>query len=292
MYVFLSYAREDRELAENIRAALGAAGFDCFLDTKSLPPGQEYNARIGRAVDRADLFIFLLSAAALEPGSYALTELSFAEKKWRNPAGHVLPVAPAGFALGSLPAYLRPINVLTVRGNPEAEVVAWVRERVERGGGGGEETPEERLHRWKRLHQPPLRRARRLPLRYVAFVPFGILFIAFGLFAASFVSSSRLRPPGPEGVDEALTLIPIVVGALAILVGIVHLFLGLAGARPRAALVLDRNEDKSGVRVHLLFADGTRKPCAAVGRAATRAYPGELGWAFARGGMLLDFERG
>jgi hypothetical protein len=167
MFVFLSYAREDREMVERIRSTLAAAGFDCFLDTRSLPPGQEYNARIGQAVARADLFIFLLSAPALEPGSYALTELAFAEKKWRNPSGHVLPVASAKFDFGALPAYLRPINVLQPRGSTEAEVLAWVQERAERGGGGGEETPGGRLARWARLHQPPLRRERKLPLRLI-----------------------------------------------------------------------------------------------------------------------------
>jgi TIR domain len=139
MFVFLSYAREDREMAERIRGTLAAAGFDCFLDTRSLPPGQEYNARIGQAVARADLFIFLLSPSALEPGSYALTELAFAEKKWRNPAGYVLPVASAKFDFGALPAYLRPINALQPRGSTDAEVLAWGQERAEQGGGGGEE---------------------------------------------------------------------------------------------------------------------------------------------------------
>src|SRR5687767_11180959 len=109
MFVFLSYAREDHELAERIRSTVVAAGFDCFLDTRSLPPGQEYNSRIREAVARADLFIFLLSAPAVEPGCYAMTELAFAEKKWPNPAGYVLPVASANFDCASLPAYLRPI---------------------------------------------------------------------------------------------------------------------------------------------------------------------------------------
>lgn len=145
--------------------------------TTSLPPGQEYNTRIGRAVERADLFIFLVSPPALEPGSYALTELAFAEKKWRNPAGYVLPVAPADRALGPLPAYLRPINVLQPRGNAEAEVLAWVLERASRGGGGGEETPHERLTRWMRLHQPPLRRQRRLLFRHLILVLAGLVFI-------------------------------------------------------------------------------------------------------------------
>lgn len=280
MFVFLSYAREDREMAERIRGTLAAAGFDCFLDTRSLPPGQEYNARIGQAVARADLFVFLLSASALEPGSYALTELAFAEKKWRNPAGYVLPVAFAKLDFGALPAYLRPINVLQPRGSTDAEVLAWVQERAEQGGGGGEETPRERLDRWTRLHQPPLRRERKLPFRHIFSVLVGLAFIGIGLFAS-----------GIDPTAGLLTVAPTLIGSGVIIFALVQSIQGVLGAKPVAALVLDRSEHR-GVRVHLLLANGRRKSYSAVGRAATSAYPGEIGWAFVVGGMLLGFERG
>jgi hypothetical protein len=63
------------------------------------------------------------------------------------------------------------------------------------------------------------------------------------------------------------------------------------GAKPIAALVIDRSEER-GVTVHLLFVDDTRKSFSAVGRAATNAFPGEIGWAFVSGGLLMGFERG
>jgi hypothetical protein len=59
-----------------------------------------------------------------------------------------------------------------------------------------------------------------------------------------------------------------------------------------AALVLDRSENRGGVTVHLLLVNDERKSSIAIGRAATTAYPGEIGWAFIVGGMLLGFERG
>jgi hypothetical protein len=287
MRVFISYAHEDRELAERIRGTLAAAGFDCFLDRHSLPPGQEYGVRIGQAIARADLFVFVLSAPALEPGSYALTELSFAERKWPNPAGYVLPVAPVNREVGTLPAYLRPINVFQAQGNTEAEILAWVQERATRGGGGGEETPRQRLDRWTRLHQPPLRRARKLPLRQFASVLVGLAFIGFGVLGSS-LSSEAL---GSSGFAFAFAAIPIAVCCSLIILALVRSAQGLLGAKPAAALVLDRSEHR-GVTVHLLLANDTRKSCSAVGRNAMRAYPGEIGWAFVTGGMLIDFESG
>jgi hypothetical protein len=292
MFVFLSYAREDGDLAERIRRTLVAAGFDCFLDTKSLPPGQEYNARIGQAIARADLFVFLSSAAALEPGSYALTELAFAEKKWRNPAGYVLPVTASSLDLGTLPAYLRPINVLQPRGNIEAEVLAWVEERAEHGGGGpGEPTGRDRLTRWVRQHQPPLRRQRRLVARSFVMILAGVALIAFSVFASSFNGPRDLAPEGYDAIQLALTVIPMLVGGGVVVFALVQTIRGLVGAKPIAALVLDRSEDR-GVTVHLLLADDTRKTCSAVGQAAASAFPGEIGWAFVTGGLLLGFEHG
>jgi hypothetical protein len=287
VFVFLSYAREDGELAERIRGTLVAAGFDCFLDTKSLPAGQEYNARIGQAIARADLFVFLLSTTALEPGSYTLTELAFAEKKWRNPAGYVLPVACAPLDLDLLPAYLRPINVLQPRGNIEAEILAWVEERAEYGGGGaGELTPLDRLTRWARQHQPPLYRQRRVVGRSLIAILFGVFAIGFGMDFGTF--------GGPLPLFTVVSMLLFgLFGAVLIVFGLVEFIRGRAGAEPIAAFVLDRTEDKHGeVTVHLLFVDDSRKAYSAVGPDATNAYPGEIGWAFVTGSLLLGFVRG
>ena len=118
------------------------------------------------------------------------------------------------------------------QGSTEAEVLAWVQERVERGGGGGEDTPRERLDRWTRLHQPPFRRERKLPFRYVVSVLPGLAFIGFGLVASSIGRSSDLAPPGAEAVTFALTLIPITVGCGVIIFALVQSIKGLVGANP------------------------------------------------------------
>ena len=79
--VFISYSRKDASSAQSLNAALNAAGIDTFLDAKDLPPGQEFNSRIKASVDNADLFIFLASSNSVNPGSYTMTELAFAEAK-------------------------------------------------------------------------------------------------------------------------------------------------------------------------------------------------------------------
>ena len=91
MRLFLSYASEDQDLAEQIFLALTAAGHRVFFDKDSLPAGGDYHTRIRRAVDRSDAFVFLITPRSLAPGSFALSELKYARAKWVHPRGRVCP---------------------------------------------------------------------------------------------------------------------------------------------------------------------------------------------------------
>ena len=93
MKIFLSYSSQNRASVEPVDFALAAQGHDVFFDRDDLPAGTEYDQRIIEAVEGADLFVFMLSPASIRPGSYTLTELGLAQKKWTNPSGRVLPVA-------------------------------------------------------------------------------------------------------------------------------------------------------------------------------------------------------
>lgn len=292
MKVFVSYAREDRPLAERINAALNAAGFDTFLDTKELPPGQEFNARIKGAVDDSDIFIFLASQDSVSPGSYTLTELAFAESKWRNPAGYVLPVVIHDFDMKNLPTYLRSINALVVRGSLEAEVVGWVEERAAGGGGGASGlTTEERLKKWARLSQPPIRKARRrIPRSSIR----GTLFAIFTIFLIMIIITEFTKFSQGEGDGFLVAMLiglvaMMLIGLATIVFGLFRAIQGLRGGiKPVAAAVLDR---EAGT-VHLQTVSGKQLRLEPVTKAARNVYPGDLGWAYVSGGLLMDFIAG
>jgi hypothetical protein len=57
MQLFLSYASEDRNKAEQVALALGPV-HQVFFDRDELPPGGDYNARIRAAIMDADGMIF------------------------------------------------------------------------------------------------------------------------------------------------------------------------------------------------------------------------------------------
>ena len=122
MRVFLSYSSEDRKLVEPIYLALRAQGHSVFFDRGELPPGEEYDVRIRRAIENSQLFVFMLSPTALDAGSYTLTELGIAQKTWDHPSGRLLPVVLRPISLVQVPAYLKAITFLEPEGNVAASV--------------------------------------------------------------------------------------------------------------------------------------------------------------------------
>ena len=122
MKIFLSYASEDRPTAQAIALALRAQGDDVFFDREDLAPGDEYNARIRRAIEQTDLFVFLISAAALDAGSYTLTEVEIAQTCWQRPAGKLLPVLLRPTPLDQIPPLLKSVTLLEPQGNVPASV--------------------------------------------------------------------------------------------------------------------------------------------------------------------------
>lgn len=122
MRVFVSYATEDRDLAEQTCLALTGAGFHVFFDKESLPIGSDYHERIRAEVQESDIFVFLISPNSLSSGTYALTELKYARDKWSHPKGHVVPVVLESVAWETIPAYLKAITILEPEGNVSAEV--------------------------------------------------------------------------------------------------------------------------------------------------------------------------
>jgi hypothetical protein len=129
MRCFLSYATEDRTTAQHIAEHLRFGGHRCFFDRSSLAPGDAFDDRIRDEIQRADLFIFLVSPHSVAPGRYTRTELNVVRERWRWPRGRVLPVEIVETPLESWPVFLTLFQVLQNEGNVVAEVVNEVHRR-------------------------------------------------------------------------------------------------------------------------------------------------------------------
>ena len=124
MKLFLSYASEDYNIAEQIAFALGP-GHQVFFDRDALPPGGDYNARIRAAIIEADGMIFLVSPESVQPGKYTLTELELA-REVALPLGRVLPVMARPTDIHAIPNFLKAVTILKTEGNLAAMVQAAV----------------------------------------------------------------------------------------------------------------------------------------------------------------------
>ena len=63
--VFLSYSRKDDAFAKELLAALELLGFDAYLDTEDIAPGEPWEDRLGNLIRQADTVVFLISPKSL-----------------------------------------------------------------------------------------------------------------------------------------------------------------------------------------------------------------------------------
>ena len=136
MKVFLSYASEDRPVAELVAGSIEARGHHVFFDRFDLPPGDTYEDQIQTAIEEANVLVFLITPVSVSAGRFTLTELAFARQRWRSAKRHVLPVMARPTDLDHVPPYLKAVTILEPDGNLPAEVaaavdrMAWAMRRV------------------------------------------------------------------------------------------------------------------------------------------------------------------
>jgi hypothetical protein len=76
MRVFLSYASDQRAIAEPVALSLRGRDHTVFFDKNDLPPGGNYEERIKAAVRASDAFVFLISPDQVCSGKVAEPEKS------------------------------------------------------------------------------------------------------------------------------------------------------------------------------------------------------------------------
>lgn len=73
--VFLSYAREDGEIAKKIFEDLDQKGIDVWFNVKHLRPGQRWKTEIVKAIRSSDYFLALLSRKSVSKRGFVQKEL-------------------------------------------------------------------------------------------------------------------------------------------------------------------------------------------------------------------------
>jgi hypothetical protein len=137
----VSYAAEDRAVAEAVVRILAAAKLDVWYDQTQLMAGDDFMDRIQAGIRRSDLFIPLLSRHCLAPGDrYFRREWTCAFQKATGLLENVKFIFPAviddlPYGHEALPGQLNTLTWYSVAGGVTPEFVATVKERYRKNQG-------------------------------------------------------------------------------------------------------------------------------------------------------------
>ena len=132
MHIFISYSREDIDLAESLAIRLRDMKQNVFFDRSDISATESFDSIIRTEIEKADFLIFVASAESLEYGAYALAELNMFKKRFKTPRGRVLTILERGQALDGIPSYLRASSIPDIRGDKVAETTAIILDCLKR----------------------------------------------------------------------------------------------------------------------------------------------------------------
>ncbi|MFH0980739.1 MAG: toll/interleukin-1 receptor domain-containing protein [Planctomycetota bacterium] len=110
MKVFISYAPQDKKLAEYLSQRLSKKGFEVWRPEEQILPGENWALKYGQALEDSDAMIVLVSPEALrsrgvrEEIQYALSSMQYADR--------VIPVVVR--PTRKMPWFLRKLPLLSV----------------------------------------------------------------------------------------------------------------------------------------------------------------------------------
>ncbi|MEW6404895.1 MAG: toll/interleukin-1 receptor domain-containing protein [Chloroflexota bacterium] len=82
--IFLSYAREDQQLVEDLYQKLSAAGCRPWMDTKDILPGERWMDSIQSAIEQSDFFLACLSTNSITKRGVLQREFKSALDAWQG----------------------------------------------------------------------------------------------------------------------------------------------------------------------------------------------------------------
>ncbi|MBN1668157.1 MAG: toll/interleukin-1 receptor domain-containing protein, partial [Anaerolineales bacterium] len=102
--LFISYSREDDELAQRLQQDLEAQGYTTWVDTDRLRAGQRWTQAIEGAIKSSDVLLVIWSQTSLR-SRFVEKECLFADR-------HGVPIIPLLADATPLPVYLEGIQYL------------------------------------------------------------------------------------------------------------------------------------------------------------------------------------
>ncbi|MCP5074551.1 MAG: toll/interleukin-1 receptor domain-containing protein, partial [Rhodobacteraceae bacterium] len=112
--VFISYSRRDAVAAEKLRNALSEQGFDAYLDTHEIAPGEAWQDRLHDLIASAEKVVFLISPDAVA-SDICSWEIDCAERLGKS----LLPIVIRETPAANVPGRLQRLNFIFMRDDAE-----------------------------------------------------------------------------------------------------------------------------------------------------------------------------
>lgn len=84
--IFISYSSTDKNVADQICAALEASGTGCWIAPRDIKPGADYPAAILEGLQEAKAVVFVVSPSSME-SPHILSEMT--DNPWSYPCSSV-----------------------------------------------------------------------------------------------------------------------------------------------------------------------------------------------------------
>ncbi len=76
--IFISYAKEDIDVARKLFSEFKNREFEPWLDIKSIKPGEKWKIAISHAIEKSNYFLALISSNSISKIGYVQKELKIA----------------------------------------------------------------------------------------------------------------------------------------------------------------------------------------------------------------------
>jgi hypothetical protein len=93
--IFLSYAREDKERVQNLYQKLSEAGFNPWMDTEDILPGEKWQPSIKKAIRHSAFFVACLSTHSVNKRGFLQKEIRQALDVWEEKLDSDIYLIPA-----------------------------------------------------------------------------------------------------------------------------------------------------------------------------------------------------
>ena len=148
--VFISYTRADHDFASYLFDWLRGAGFEPWMDTKFLKPGQNWDFEINHALQNSSFIIVLLSKRSVDKRGYIQRELKIALDLYKDKLIDdifIIPVIIDDDIL--IPEQIKHLQYVSIK-QPgyETKIAEAINIQIERLGGQRKKTQEEKDVYW------------------------------------------------------------------------------------------------------------------------------------------------